>query len=130
MARRPAQVRFFILFLRYWLPVLAYVTAIFVVSAQPHLTPPIRFQNADKFYHLGEYLILGWLLARAFRVSLRVPYPVMAAMMALAFGILIGASDEYSQSFVPGRDSNVLDFLADTAGLVLAQILFVALANE
>lgn len=130
MARRPARVRFIILFLKYWLPVLVYVTAIFVLSAQPYLKPPIRFPNADKFYHLGEYLLLGWLLARAFRVSLRVPYPVMAAMMALAFGVLVGASDEFFQSFVPGRTCDIFDLLADTAGLVLAQMLFVALTHE
>jgi VanZ family protein len=34
----------------------------------------------------------------------------------------VGAGDEYFQSFIPGRDSSVYDFMADAAGIVLAQL--------
>ena len=109
-------------FFRYWLPVLAYVGLIFVVSAQPRLRPPVSFQNADKFAHVIEYGILGFLLVRARRGDGPTRDPLGDGMFALAIGLAVGASDESFQAMVPGRESSVRDFLADGCGLVLAQI--------
>jgi VanZ family protein len=128
--QRPRELRFFTLFLRFWLPVLAYVTIIVVLSAQPHLEPPIKFANSDKFYHLAEYFALGVLLARAIRATMRLPLPAVAALMALSLGILVGTGDEFFQSYVPGRQSSAFDLLADTAGLALAQLAYLAFARE
>src|SRR5262249_58730173 len=113
---RPPVRTFFQNFLRYWLPVLLYLTLILVLSAQPSLQPPLKFHNADKLCHLAEYGVLGLLLARALRASLRVRVPLAAAAIAIVFGSLFGAGDEYFQSFVPGRDSSAYDWMADTAG--------------
>jgi VanZ family protein len=111
-------------FLRYWLPVLAYVTVIFFVSGQPRLKPPGGVFYADKLAHLGEYGLLGLLLARAVRSTPRLASPVAGGLVAIGVGVVIGASDELFQSTVPGRDSSVLDFLADTAGLLMSQIAY------
>ena len=116
--------------MRFWLPVLVYVTIIYSLSAQPNLKPPIRFPNADKFYHLLEYCGLGMLLARALRATLRVRVPLFAAMMALGIGMAIGASDEILQSFVPGRDSSVFDFAADSIGVMIAQLVYLFFAHD
>ena len=116
--------------MRFWLPVLVYVTIIYSLSAQPNLKPPIRFPNADKFYHLLEYFGLGVLLARALRATLRVRVPLFAAMMALGIGMTIGASDEIFQSFVPGRDSSVFDFAADSIGVMIAQLVYLFFAHD
>lgn len=124
MAQRPAALPFFALFMRYWLPVLAYVTAILVVSAQPYLQPPVRLDNVDKIAHFVEYLGLGLLLGRAIRAALRVRVPLHASLMAISLGIIVGASDEIFQSFVAGRDSSLHDLLADATGLVFAQIVY------
>ena len=56
-------------FVTHWLPLLAYLGMIFVLSAQPHLKPPIQFENSDKLYHLAEYGGLGLLLARTIRAA-------------------------------------------------------------
>ena len=125
MARRPPARSLFQQFLVYWLPVLLYVTVIVVVSAQANLQPPLHFRNSDKLFHLLEYAGLGILLARALRGTLRVRVPLFAAMMAIGIGSLIGAGDEYFQSFVPGRDSSVYDWMADSLGVMLAQVLYV-----
>ena len=37
----------------------------------------------------------------------------------MALASLYGATDEFHQSFVPGRDSDVLDWVADTLGAAL-----------
>jgi VanZ family protein len=103
--------------------VLAYLGLIFFLSAQPHLQPPVQFSNSDKTYHLGEYLVLGALMARALRASRAQWSVLMVAAVSVALCSLWAASDEYHQSFVPGRDSSAFDWCADTMGALLAQCL-------
>ena len=124
MPGRPREGTFFHRFLRYWLPALAYVTLIITLSAQPHLKPPLDFRFADKLAHLVEYGVLGALLVRALRGTLRLRLAFAAALLAIAIGALIGAGDEYFQGFVPGRESSVLDWMADVAGITLAQMVY------
>ncbi len=130
MGERPPQRRFFILFMAFWLPVLAYVTVIFTLSSQPYLRSPLHFTWSDKVMHVGEYLVLGLLLVRALRATLRVSRPLFAAMMAIGFVVLVGAADEYYQLFVPGRSSDVLDFAADVVGGALAQWAYVVFVRS
>jgi len=127
---RPPERRFFTLFLRFWLPPLVYLTAIFVASAQPNLHAPLGFTLGDKLIHIVEYLILGLLLVRALRAHLRVGRPLFAAMIALGFVVLTGAADEYFQSFIPGRQCDIFDLLADTVGGAIAQLLYVAFVRS
>ena len=122
---RPPERSFFALFVRFWLPLLVYVSAIFVASAQSHLHAPLEFRFGDKLLHVAEYLILGLLLARALRAHLRLGHPVFAAVAALGFVVLTGAADEYLQSFIPGRQCSLLDLVADTVGGAVAQIAYV-----
>jgi VanZ family protein len=128
--RRPPERRFFVLFLFHWLPVLAYITLIVVLSAQSNLEVPLKFQNGDKVCHVIEYFGLGFLAARAVRATMRLPFPLSAALIALSFGVLIGTGDEFFQSFVPGRQSSAYDLLADTLGLALAQLGYLLFARE
>lgn len=117
-------------FVRYWLPVLAYVALIFVLSAQPGLSPPVHFQNSDKVAHLLEYGVLGLLFARALRATLPARSWLFLSMLMLGAGLGIAACDEYFQSFIPGRDSTVLDWLADGTGLTFAQLAYLAAARD
>lgn len=118
------------LFARGWLPVVAYVALIFVLSAQPGLSPPLHFQNSDKLAHLLEYGVLGLLLARALRASSPGRSWLFTSLLALGLGLGIGAGDEWFQSFVPGRDSTVFDWLADGTGLTFAQLVYLAAARD
>lgn len=130
MGRRPQQRKFFDLFMSYWLPVLLYTTVIIVLSAQPNLQPPIKFQNSDKIYHVIEYFGLGVLLVRAIRNSLRLPIPMNACLLALSLGIGVGTGDEVFQSTVPGRECSGFDLLADTVGVALAQLAYLAAVRD
>ena len=125
MATRPPQRRFFVLFMGFWLPVILYVTTIFTLSAQPHLKVPLSFPASDKVLHVGEYLVLGLLLVRALRATLRVRRPLFAAMMVIGLVVVVGAADETLQSFIPGRQCDVFDLLADVAGGAVAQAVYV-----
>ena len=128
--QRPPERRAFIVFVRYWLPVLVYLTVIVVLSAQPNLKPPFEFNNSDKLMHVLEYFGLGVLVARALRATMRLSMPLIAALCAMSFGIIVGTGEEYFQSFVPGRVSSAFDLLADTAGLALAQLVYLAFTRE
>lgn len=108
----------------HWLPVAAYIVLIFTVSARPGLKPPGGFFGWDKLAHLLEYGILGFLLARALRSLPRLATPLAAGLLAVCLGSMVGMVDELFQATVPGRDSSVFDWLADTLGLVVGQIVF------
>ncbi len=124
MYRKPPERRDFELFLRFWLPALAYVTLVLWLGAQPHLAAPFPFHNGDKLAHLLEYGPLGFLFARALRATLRVRIPLFASAMALALGVLVGATDETIQRFTPGRESSAFDVMADAVGLGIAQVIY------
>ena len=127
---RPQERRFFHVFLLFWLPVLFYLTVMIVLSAQPYLRPPLEFPQSDKLMHMLEYFGLGVLTARALRATMRIHLPLVAALLALSFGIVVGTGEEYLQSFIPGRVSSPFDLLADTFGCLLAQLVYLAFTRE
>ena len=90
-----------------------------------------RIPAGDKLVHLGLYAVLGGLLARGRRhhrrrlqgnpagqASLGEEDPWLHAALILV-GALYGASDEWHQSFVAGRDAALLDWVADLSGVTL-----------
>lgn len=100
------------------LPVLLYAGLIFALSGQSDL-PSTRIW--DKAAHFGEYAILAALLARALYLlsglgALR--SALGAVLLATAFGI----TDEIHQYFVPGRDADLLDLVADALGSLAGSI--------
>jgi VanZ family protein len=112
-------------FVRYWLPVLAYVSLIFILSAQPGLRPPFKFEASDKVAHILEYGGLSFLLARALITLPRLESLLLAGLSAVLLGAGIAVADECFQSTIPNRDSSVYDWIADTLGLSLAQVVTV-----
>ena len=48
---------------------------------------------------------------------------VKTAVFLILAGLLWGCSDEIHQSFTPGRDVEIGDVLADTAGVALAVLI-------
>ena len=121
---------FFQLFLWFWLPVLLYVATIFFVSAQPNLAPPFGFTKADKVMHMLEYGGLGFLLSRANRATARVKLALRVALTVFVIGAAIGACDEFFQSFIPGRDATIADWVADITGLLFAQLVYLLFTHD
>jgi VanZ family protein len=98
-----------------WAAVLVWAGGIFYLSSIPSysLTAP-PFTLADKVVHFGLYLVLGALLCDALhRTPLRRGVVVIGAIVLAS---LYGASDEWHQTFVFGRDASVGDWIADTLG--------------
>jgi VanZ family protein len=94
---------------------LALMTLIFYLSAQPSVGPELPAWTRV-VAHFSEFFVLTslWLWALAPAVGTR------AVPMAAAISFLYAVSDEYHQSFVEGRDSDVLDIVTDAAGIAAA----------
>ena len=99
-----------------WLPPILYMAIIFAFSAQSNPLPIVTAHVWDKLLHLVEYCGLALLLARALvgEGLSWLPALVAATLLASAYGV----TDEYHQSFVPGRDSSALDWTADSLGAI------------
>ncbi len=109
-----------------WLFVVAYVAMIFVLSAQPGLYIPGTFEYKDKIAHAIEYGGLSWLVHAAVRDTWPGTPGGRRALLAVVAISLLGVADEVFQRGVPGRDSSPFDWMADTLGASLAQLLGLA----
>ncbi len=95
----------------------AWAAAIFWASSQPQPRfVPEGLLVHDKLLHAGAYALLAGLVGGA--LATRAP-----ALRAIALAVLVaaayGATDEWHQSFVPGRDADPLDWAADASGAIL-----------
>ncbi|MGA9351983.1 MAG: VanZ family protein [Anaerolineae bacterium] len=108
--------------LSYWLPVLLWMGLIFVASSQPEL-PLVLNKTVDfitkKAGHVMEYGVLAFLLWRA--ISKERGWPALSSFGgAFIFSLLYGVSDEFHQTFVPGRTGRLTDVGFDALGAFLA----------
>ena len=110
-------------------PALAWAALIFLVSHQARplpVAPP--FDHADKVVHA---LVFGLLAALAARALLAAGQPARRALWgAVAAASLYGAADEWHQSFVPGREPDPWDWVADTAGALAGAAAVVGLPRR
>lgn len=107
----------------YWLPVLAYIGAIFSLSTIRGAGTSWLFPNMDKVMHLLEYSLFGLLLGRAVRFTLSGSKRWVASAATIGLGATVGGLDEFYQSFVPTRTSSAADWATDVAAVGLAVLL-------
>lgn len=102
-----------------WAPAVLWAALIFTLSSISGLPAPPGGLT-DKHAHLITYAVLCACLVWGLtdRAPARTTWAIAAAAVVLT--ALYGASDEWHQSFVPGRETSRLDLAADTAGAVLA----------
>jgi hypothetical protein len=82
-----------------------------------------------KAWHAAEYAILFILCASLLRRWMN--RPLRAAVYdSLAFCALYAATDEWHQTFVPGRDGCVRDVIIDIAGAMIAAFFYVRFARR
>jgi VanZ family protein len=98
------------------LPVLLIAGTIWIFSSQSILPQPKGIIGWDKLQHFLAYGALG--LAAGLWIS---PFfwnrhPALSVLITAFISSAYGAVDEFHQYFVPGRDCNVWDWLADTLG--------------
>lgn len=100
-----------------YLAVLVWCGLIFILSNSPRITT-VDLQIVDfalkKIAHFIEYFILGMLTYRA----------TNNILISISFCILFAVSDEFHQSFIPGREPRVRDVIIDSFGSITAIIIW------
>lgn len=89
---------------------------ILVASHRPNLVAT-GVEGGDKIVHFVVYGLLATLVCRLGRGW-------RAAGWAWLVVAAFGATDEWHQSFVPGRSTELLDWVADALGAALAVTLY------
>lgn len=102
----------------YRLPVLIYCAAIFVQSSFPASKTITEIFSSDKLLHMAGYALLGALFLRALSTF---PIKNKGSLLFLSIlcAALYGVTDEVHQYFVPSRNADIWDVLADTIGSFL-----------
>jgi VanZ family protein len=105
-----------------WALVVAWMAVVFFFSSLSHLGTAARVP--DWISHPIEYGVGAVLVCRALESGRRRPLTVSAALTATLLTTAYGVTDEYHQSFVPGRTSDPLDVVKDLAGAAGACVLY------
>ncbi|GAB4528961.1 MAG: VanZ family protein [Anaerolineae bacterium] len=104
-----------------WLPPLLWMGLIFYLSAQPKLPSPpepVLDLILKKGAHFGVYAVLAFLWWRALSQAKMSGWPALG--LAFVITVAYSLSDEYHQSFVPGRQHALSDVLIDAVGAAVA----------
>ena len=102
-------------------PMLIVMGTIFFLSHQPGdalYMPPLPW--VDKVAHLGVYGLLAISVLYGFFPLLREKKFSTVTVSVVFFCVLYGISDEFHQSFIPGRFVSIGDVIADGTGAFLA----------
>ncbi|MEE2610047.1 MAG: VanZ family protein [Acidobacteriota bacterium] len=97
-----------------WGPVWAHMTAIFISSSLPGSAVPSALP--DKPVHFAVYGLLGALVLRALARGRWFGVGGRTALASIVLTITYGVSDEWHQSFVPGRSPDSMDLLVNGVG--------------
>jgi len=105
----------FLRFIRF-IPAPTVALAIWLLSSRSSVPLPENIFGFDKLAHCVAYTVLAFSLSLLVsRNRFRAAFWCNVLVIFLAT-ILYGALDEFHQSFVPGRDMSVLDWMADVTG--------------
>jgi VanZ family protein len=103
------------------------MAVIFALSSLP--TTPGMPGGTDKVLHGLLYAGLGSLMMRAFAKGARENLTPASAVYSVLASTIYALSDEFHQGFVPKRQSDAADVLADFVGAAVASGLLVVWAR-
>lgn len=95
-----------------WFWPVALATTIVVASSRGQVASP-QIVDFDKAAHFAVFGLLATLVVRT-------GFSRRWAWVAVLIVSLFGLSDEWHQSFTPGRDVEVMDWVADSLGALVA----------
>lgn len=114
----------------YWIPAAVTMAGIAFLSHQSQL-PRVPGAPPDWVLHGIEFGVLAaacfYGASRGFDRRFR---SANAAILAVSIATVYGALDELHQSFVPGRDVSVGDWIADSLGALLVVTVLVLVWNR
>ena len=115
-----------------WLPVVIWCLVIFILSSIPTLpAPKIIWWDfiLKKTAHVIEYAILYFLVYRALSRNFSRSKKLLFTFYSLLFTLVYAFSDEYHQSFVPGRHPKLMDIGFDSLGMLFSHRFFLKKAK-
>ena len=103
-----------------WGPVILFAMFIFIISSISSPEGNNPFPNFDKVAHFLVYGAFALLIFRGFTRTTGSNNFLLIAILTVIVTVAYGLSDEFHQSFVPTRDSDVKDIAADGIGAMAA----------
>ncbi len=107
-------------FIKIWVPFIVWIIVIYSFSSNPTAkTSEIHWQDfvLKKSAHIVEYFVFSLLLYRGLiNSNVRADKAIIYVIFATFF---YGLTDEWHQSFTPGREPRLRDVAIDTSGAVL-----------
>lgn len=108
--------------LLYFLPAAVYYGLIFYLSQRSY-DFEVSVPHFDKGAHFLEFALLAILLFFGYFKSFETDMK-MKAFLAFITATLLAIGDEIHQYFIPGRESDILDVIADAGGIIFGLFLF------
>jgi VanZ family protein len=99
-----------------WILLVGWCGMIFWQSSSPLPPETPSLPGLDKLAHAAIYGLLAYLAARAFATLPRAAEARLTSAAAVLFAAFYGFTDEFHQTFVPGRSADLWDLAADLAG--------------
>src|SRR3989344_154490 len=118
-----------LIILKHWLWVVLWAGLIFLLSSVSGLESGLEQDFLlRKLTHIFEYFVLTWFLYSAFsghylEVNKNPPPHRQALFFVLLLAVFYALSDEFHQTFVPGRSGNLRDVAIDFVGILAATLL-------
>ncbi|MBP1156136.1 MULTISPECIES: VanZ family protein [unclassified Paenibacillus] len=112
-----------------WLPSLLWMAVIFYLSSRTgedlggwldSVRRWVPMMEGFNWGHFAAYFILAWTYLWALRPK-RLSLGIRLVVVLMC--VLYGVTDEYHQSFVPGRTPDLMDLRNDAIGAALAMLL-------
>jgi VanZ family protein len=98
------------------LPALLIAAIIWFLSSQSVLPYPQNIVGLDKLLHFSAYAALGIAAGLWISPAFWKRRPVLSLLLITIIVSAYGITDELHQYFVPGRDCDIRDWVADTLG--------------
>ena len=117
-------------FFIYWFPIILYCLLIFIQSSYPSIKNALELPYLDKMLHFVAYAFLGILFLRAFKTSRIKNNVKLMLILSILLSFLYGISDEIHQYFVPYRNADLMDVLADMFGAIMGVYIYQSLVGK
>lgn len=108
-----------------FVPMACVMGTIYILSAQPgdSISLP-QLPGVDKLAHMAIYGVLALTILFSFNRPTTKSDLKRVVLMTVSSCLVYGITDEFHQSFVPGRTPSVLDLLADCIGAFIACLFY------
>jgi len=117
-------------FLFYWLPIFIYCLLIYIQSSHPSPEDIPSIPYFDKVLHFAAYAFLGGLFLRALKTLPIKENLRLITILGITLSSFYGISDEIHQHYVPFRDADIMDALADILGSIFGVYIYLSIRPE